>query len=136
MSVKIKSILLVDDDPDSNRLYQGVIQDKFPIEQVHVAENGQQALDVLGSSDAEHLKPEIIFLDIGMPQMDGWAFLDAFDRLPEETREGIAIVLLSVSDDPADSDRAFAHKSVHLYIQKPLTGDEFAEVLKEEFPDL
>jgi CheY-like chemotaxis protein len=64
MSDKIKCILLVDDDQDSNHLHKFIIGQSFPVEQVHLAENGKEALDFLQSDHEDHLKPDLIFLDI------------------------------------------------------------------------
>ena len=136
MADEIRCILLVDDDPDANHLHKFVIQQTFPVEQVHLAENGTDALQFLVSEPVDRLRPDLVFLDINMPGMDGWAFLDAMDQLPADKREGISVVMLTTSSDPTDRERALAHDQVCLYLTKPLTEDAFDELIQQQLTQM
>ncbi|WP_240920838.1 response regulator [Rubrivivax sp. JA1026] len=80
-------------------------------------EEARAALDYL-RSDAPRV--ELILLDINMPGMNGFEFLDAYEALPAVQRNGSAIVMLSSSADPSDRERAAAYRCVAGYVTKPL----------------
>jgi CheY-like chemotaxis protein len=71
-----------------------------------------------------------------MPEMDGWAFLDAYDELSPDARNGISIVMLTTSEDSIDKERALAHDGVAVLLRKPLTAESFDDVLQKNFPSL
>lgn len=90
--------------------------------------NGKEALDALSSliSNNQSL-PEVILLDINMPVMDGWQFLDEFIKIdpPKE----ITIYIISSSIDPSDVQRAKSYERVSKYLIKPITVDKLRSIL-------
>ena len=75
--------------------------------------------------------PEIIFLDIDMPLMDGFQFLDEFDNLSEETKKTCSIVMLTSSINPQDVNKSKKYSSVKKYINKPLSQENIQKIMAE-----
>ena len=94
-----------------------------------IAKNsGAGALEYLSESSPEEL-PELIFLDINMPEMNGFEFLDAFEKLPEALHKTCNIMMLSSSLDPEDQNRVKQNKFVSRFVNKPLVREKLNEIL-------
>src|ERR1051325_8375259 len=119
---RVESVLLVDDDEVCNYINQDVIRIVDRELKVHIALNGQTALDFLNNHEDDC--PQLILLDLNMPVMDGFEFLDEYRNLSEEKRKNIAIVILTSSEYKKDIERAREYKVVKAYITKPLTTDK------------
>lgn len=130
MTTALNCVMLIDDDPDDNFLHQLVIRDTGLNPEVLVAENGEQALRLLSREEGSYApKPDIIFLDINMPGMNGFEFLEKYKTLPHEVQEGTKIVMLSTSAHPVDQERAVSIWKNVFYRTKPLTEQIIEEVL-------
>ena len=117
-----KSVLLVDDSRATNFMHRELIREADFAERVDVALDGEEALDFLRSGgDLEYFPPSVIFLDINMPKMDGFEFLEACKSLPEPQRGSLIIVMLTTSLDPGDRTRAMATGMVRDFHNKPLS---------------
>lgn len=130
----IRCILLVDDDPDDIFLHQIVIDDSGLCEHVRVAENGVQALDYLTSTDRpDYIRPDVILLDINMPVMNGFEFLDRYHLLPDVLKSGLVLLMLTTSINPADRWRTNGVPEVNGYHRKPLTQTLLQEIVSRHF---
>lgn len=74
--------------------------------------------------------PSIILLDVQMPEINGFQFLDLYNKVPEKVQEGTKIIMLSSTIDPIDLDRARSNKHVIDILKKPLDTEELREVLQ------
>nr|MCH9659865.1 response regulator [Bacteroidota bacterium] len=89
---------------------------------VSAVKSGLGALEYLQSAAVDNCpKPNLIFLDINMPGMNGWEFLDAFNALDNSITAGIKIILLSTSSDPDEVKKSMLQYNVEDFISKPLS---------------
>jgi CheY-like chemotaxis protein len=122
MNRQLHSILLVDDDEATNYLHKRVIEETFDVEHIEIATNGQVALDYLKKiAETGALYPQIIFLDINMPVMNGWQFLEEFEKLVIPNKEQLVVMMLTTSVNPLDFEYSKDFTSIHGYRRKPLT---------------
>lgn len=137
MDKKVKLILLIDDDPDDNFFHRRTIDKAGVVENVAICTEGQDALDFLSNSgkyyaeDKPYPRPEVIFLDINMPRMDGWGFLEEYAVLEEEKKGGPVIAMLSTSLNPEDIERAKQYDIVRTYLSKPLKQEDLIFVIRK-----
>lgn len=125
-------MLLIDDDSTTNYLNQLLLQTTLRVaEQVLVAENGQQALALLGPTTAAAGSPQLILLDLNMPVMNGWEFLVAYQQLPVAASRPV-IALLSSSDYDLAQARA-QQLPVDAFLTKPLTREKVQALLQQHF---
>ena len=132
MRKKLKSILLVDDDEDDNFYHQMVIEDMNITENIQVARNGIQALELL--NDEENTPPELIFLDINMPRMNGWEFLEEYTQL-EMSKKAKVVAMLTTSQNPLDLKKAEQFASVKCFNSKPLTEKMLESIFDDYFSE-
>jgi CheY-like chemotaxis protein len=133
MSKKLKCILLVDDDSADNFFHKKVISSMGITDHVEVALDGESALTFLSNKNQE--TPEIIILDINMPRMNGWEFLEEYAKLtiPKNT---VIIVMLTTSANPEDKTRADRHKVISEFNSKPLTEKMMSGILNKYYPEV
>ena len=132
---KLRSVLLVDDDPTNNFLNQRLLQRLNVADQVVVAENGQEALGLLQAAGPDGPAPgfpALILLDIQMPIMNGIEFLQAYQLLPAAQRRNTTVVVLSTSVDARDLDRLDGLPAAGR-LNKPLTPEKIAQVMQLHF---
>lgn len=123
MPAPYKFVMLVDEDEIDNIINQKIIESNNFSDRIEVFRAGQEALEYLGahSNSAEDL-PDLIFLDINMPLMDGFQFLEEFEKLSGPIHEKCKIIMLSSSISPRDIDRAASNRFVKKYLNKPLNS--------------
>lgn len=126
----MSKILIVDDDPLVPILLKRQIATVSDGYLVDVAENGKQAIDLIDDCDQQTACiPDFIFLDINMPLMNGFDFLEEWETRNLEAVKKIHIVILSSSVDPRDKDRASRFNSVAEFRSKPLKSADVKELL-------
>jgi CheY-like chemotaxis protein len=118
------SILLVDDNDTDNLITKRILELTGFSSDVHVCNTGASALDwLLLLATTQRPLPHWIFLDINMPLMDGFTFLDEYEKLLPETAKTSKIVILSSSDNPSDIAQMLGKKYVDGFVTKPLTEE-------------
>jgi CheY-like chemotaxis protein len=134
---KINNILLVDDDEVASYINKLIIKSLGLTENIHVALNGEEALNFIKNNYIKDTVigescPALVFLDLNMPVMDGFEFLESLKQLKDPDPSGIPIVLLTSSASRKDAERAKVHK-ISGYIHKPLTEEKVREVVTSIF---
>ena len=129
---QIKRILLIDDDEISNFINERKIKGAGFASQINVcisATRGLQLLtDLLASGEQ---MPEVILLDINMPVMDGFAFLEEFVKFPFELIENVKIAMLTSSLEKEEIKKSYEFKNVVDFINKPLSTDKINALLQK-----
>ena len=123
----LNSILIVDDDDVTRFLMMRVIKKVVRQQPILTASNGQEALGVLNQVCATDVCPELILLDINMPVMDGFEFLNAFQKSSFATLP-LKVVMLTSSVNVQDVERAKTYNLAG-YLQKPLTEDKLKAII-------
>ena len=128
---KFNSILLIDDDKASNYLAKVIISDIGITAPLEVSTNGKEALDYLEAccANGEDGFPDLILLDINMPVMDGFEFLEKSQYLPCMQKHRPLIIILTSSQYHSDIERARSYQINH-YISKPLTEEQLREIFE------
>jgi CheY-like chemotaxis protein len=130
MSIQLNCILLIDDDEPTNFLNRLTLEQVGCARRIHTAQSGQEALDYLRDTAS---RPDLIFLDINMPAMDGWEFLDRYRTLPPARKADIVLIMLTTSLNPDDEKRTLAIPEVTGFEHKPLGHDQLNGLLKKYF---
>jgi two-component system, chemotaxis family, chemotaxis protein CheY len=126
------TIALVDDDSIFQFTATRLIESGKLARKILHFENGGDALQYLkeNSLNSENL-PDFLFLDINMPFVDGWMFLEDFVKIKSVFAKEIKIYMVSSSIDPRDMNRAKGFAEVIDFVVKPVTMEMFAELLKQ-----
>ena len=117
-----RRFLIVDDDPQNNSLSKMALKKSLGDVQVQdfiIPEEGFEYIQTAFSLNAEKEKI-VLFLDINMPTMSGWEFLEKFETLDEQVKKQFAIYILSSSIDPRDLEKAKENSHIIDFIVKPL----------------
>lgn len=131
MNSKIKLACIIDDDTVYINLVKRIIEAKQLCQNLLIFENGQEALTffetILNNEDASKI-PDIIFLDLNMPVMDGWEFLANFIQIKNRLTKAITLYVVSSSINPLDIQKAKSIQSVKEYLIKPVTISDLEEI--------
>ena len=131
MKKKLTCIMLVDDNKYDNFFHEREIK-KISLENIVFAKNsGTDALDYLKSDKDPHV--DLIFLDINMPGMNGWEFLQEYDKLDHVLKSRTIIVMLTTSDNPDDLSRSKKWGAITDYVTKPLTHERMKIIIDKYF---
>ncbi len=132
--MKVNSVLVIDDSDFDTYLTQRLIQKHTTIQKVYVCHDGAEALELMKagneSSVFEGNPPQVIFLDINMPKMNGFEFLRKFSA-QKENHKGISVYMLTSSSLDSDREQSLAFDVVKGHLQKPLSKELLEEVLAE-----
>ena len=125
----MERVICIDDDPLCLLLAEVVVKQSNVANEILLAESGSSALSLLNNlypiSEnrlASQESPTLIFLDLNMPVMNGWEFLDVFEKDYQHLCRLVKIVILTSSIDTADIIKSRQYKIVSDYISKPLTA--------------
>jgi CheY-like chemotaxis protein len=124
--------MLVDDSMDDNFYHERIIRKNNAADTIIVKESGIDALEYLESTrDQGNTLPDLIILDINMPGMNGWEFLEEFKKLEEELQSKMVVIMLTTSVNPADEAMAKTYDILSDFKTKPLTKEMLEDILNK-----
>jgi CheY-like chemotaxis protein len=132
----INHILLIDDDDVNNYINARLLKKLAVSNNIRIAVNGEEGLaylDNLTTAQEEDI-PDLILLDINMPVVDGFEFLERFSELNFDKKNPV-VVMLTTSSNEKDISRVKGHPRVAGYLNKPLTEEKIKTVIAEHFAE-
>ncbi|MBL7855712.1 MAG: response regulator [Cyclobacteriaceae bacterium] len=124
---KFRTVMLIDDNEIDNLINQKMIEAASLTDHIYTHTGAKSAIEFLRNMErleiADQVLPDVIFLDIDMPLMDGFQFLDEFEKLGSFTKKKCKVVMLTSSINPQDFNRSKRYANVKLYLNKPLSHE-------------
>ncbi|MBX9852738.1 MAG: response regulator [Cytophagaceae bacterium] len=125
---KHTSVMIIDDSEMDTFLNKMILQTLNFSEEILTFTNPIHALEYFQKLSREENQPrnipEIVFLDINMPIMSGFVFLEEFGKLPQKITSGVKFFMISSSEDPEDIEKTRKHPNIIKYLNKPLDKKE------------
>jgi len=126
-----KSVLIIDNDPIYRTISQKIIEKLDLAETIYVEKNGYTAIQFLTNViENSSPLPQIILLDIEMPVMNGWEFMDEYCKIENPLLAEIKIYIVSSSISQIDKDKANTYSEIKGFISKPLTIETLKSILE------
>lgn len=128
MNTELKYIA-VDDDSFNNMLCSMIIEDTLGAVDIKTFTKPEEGLTYIENVES----PTVLFLDINMPTLTGWEFLEQYEKVSEKVKRYLSIYILSSSLDQRDKNKAEANKYVKGFISKPLESDTITLIANGQF---
>ena len=129
---RYRAVMLIDDNEIDNLINQKMIEAASVAENIYTHTGAKSAIEFLKNMEkldvANQVLPDVIFLDIDMPLMDGFQFLDEFEKLSNAAKKKCRIVMLTSSINPQDFNRSKKYENVKLYLNKPLSHESIIKL--------
>lgn len=132
---KLSGILLVDDDPTTNYLHKRLLESYQVAHRIEIANDGEEAIQLITNylkSGNEDKLPKVVFVDIDMPFMDGFQFLETYKDLDFSSKDSVVVAVLTSSISQRDKKRA-REFPIDAFFVKPLTKDKVMELMADHF---
>ena len=131
-------VLLIDDDLATNFIHTKIIEKASIGAVVKAITNVREALEFLTFSGAYQnsnkiLRPGLILLDINMPGLNGWDFMEAYHQLDQSMKAKAVVVMVSTSLNPDDENKALNDKEIVSFLSKPIRHEKLAEIVEQYF---
>ena len=123
--------ILIDDEEHSTQTLEVLLRKYCPeVDIIGIFHEGIEALEFMATQP-----PDLLFLDINMPMINGWEFLEQYEQLEEDQKGEVICIMLTTSINPSDEERAKKYSSIRRYLPKPLSEADLMMILQEYFPD-
>ena len=132
-----KHFIVIDDDALNNKICRVCIEKVDKGADVQTFTDPQEGFDYIAReyarTDQSHMVT--LFLDINMPTMNGWEFLEEYRHLKAESKAKIIVVMLTTSLNPDDKERAAKHTEIDVFLNKPLKKEVIEQLTAKYFPE-
>jgi CheY-like chemotaxis protein len=132
METSKRTVFLIDDDNIYQYTAKILLESTGMARNIHSFYNGKEALSYFQTPEnqKEENLPDVIFLDINMPVMNGWEFLEEYDTLRKVLPKHIALYVVSSSVDSSDMEKSRSYLAVTDYLIKPVNRNQYREVME------
>jgi len=117
----LELIMSIDDDPITSMLFKKVVQKTSFAKKIINATNGEEAITIINKITNDDTKPQLLFLDLNMPIIGGWEFLDLFNNSNYYKSNNTKIIILTSTIDPDDIKKSKLYPNVIDFLSKPIT---------------
>ncbi|MBK6265748.1 response regulator [Marivirga sp. S37H4] len=131
---KYHSVMLIDDNEIDNLINQKMVEAARLSDYIYTHTGAKSAIEFLKNIEqlekdvVESVLPDVIFLDIDMPLMDGFQFLEEFNKLKDTTINKCKIIMLTSSINPQDVSKSKKYEAVKKYLNKPLSQESLTDL--------
>lgn len=131
---KYHSVMLIDDNEIDNLINQKMVEAARLSDYIYTHTGAKSAIEFLKNIEqlekdvVERVLPDVIFLDIDMPLMDGFQFLEEFNKLKDTTIKKCKIIMLTSSINPQDVSKSKKYEAVKKYLNKPLSQESLMDL--------
>lgn len=128
-----RTIYLIDDDAIQLKVSMKMIERLIPARNILPFSEADTAMNYISQHmEDPDLLPDIILLDLNMPEMSGWDFLELFEKILPSIPKAVHVHILSSSEDEKDIEKSKQYASVRGYLVKPLTGEKILSLIQPE----
>ena len=135
MKTKTSLACIIDDDGMYIRLLKKIIEARKLCDNLFIFNNGKESIDyfeaILKNLHEEEVPENIMFIDLNMPIMDGWEFIERFTKIENKFNKLISLYIVSSSINPVDIDRAKSLSNIKDYLVKPVRTTELETIFKK-----
>ncbi|WP_139059151.1 response regulator [Polaribacter reichenbachii] len=131
------NVMLIDDDFSTSRFHQIILERLNTTENIIFKRNGQDALDyfkregIYAESEEGLIDPDIVLVDLNMPVMNGFRFIELFTKTEIFKNKSPKIIVLSTSLIPEEKEKIEANNDIYLFLNKPLTKEKVTELMSD-----
>lgn len=130
---KLKKVLLIDDDEIVNSINKVIIQHAKFADEIVTETFAADAITYIKNLSKDDL-PRAIFLDVNMPEMNGWDFVEEYEKIGISTND-VTIIMLTSSINPRDQKRALSMNYIKAFVSKPLSPELLNSIYEEHFSE-
>lgn len=124
------SVLVIDDDEINNFTIEAMLERTDFVNAYEIQDSGWGALSYLKTADEQKAFPNLIFVDINMPEMDGYEFLERYEHSFWSQHKDTRVYMLSSSISESDKEKALSYTCISEYITKPLSRDKLTALMR------
>ena len=126
-------LVLIDDNPIDHYIVRTMLYNNEACKQATYTFDGSMVLEFIEENRAaKHLLPDVIFLDLTMPDFSGWEFLDKFEKIKDSLDKQIELYVMTSSVRESDKERSSKYGCVNSFISKPLTKQILNNICEQQ----